>query len=65
MIELGLLILFFISIFAIIRSGRGDNEEVKKEKEETMKSAKKSLWWHMWHDESDGTTYPGYTSHNH
>ena len=32
MIELALTILFFISIFAIIRSGRGENDDGEKEK---------------------------------
>ena len=40
MIELGLLILFFISIFAIIRSARGE----RSEEEQEGKKSKLTSW---------------------
>ena len=51
MIELAFTILFFISIFAIIKSARGERSE-EDDKRDRNRKQKKSLWWHMWHDEN-------------
>ena len=65
-----LLFLFITLAIGLILFFDGYEMEMKKgvDKDVCIKSTekrkkKKSLWWHMWHDDSIGTTYPGYKSY--